>query len=213
MLGVGSLCASVMTTLSARADIDFQLVEQGTLTSTEVVVGPGALFDIDLLATMIASGPGVAAELDSFAYRIEFPSEEFSLQTNVFGAPFDNTLAGDGGFNGSIPWAPPSLQITNAADSGSALDTPLIADIYRTTASQKGVPGTGDNLLLETLGLTAPTALGDYEIVLNMLEAADAMGAFHATDSGVNFVVHVVPEPASVLPLLCAVLLIRRCRL
>jgi hypothetical protein len=202
LIGIGTVCAGWAMTSVARAEIGFQLVLRNTLTTTEVTVDPGGPFGLDLLAKTIDSEPGVAAELDSFAYRIAFPNQDFWLQTNAFGPPFDNVLAGDGGFNGSVPWAPPAMQITNGADFGSALHTPAIPDLYRTSASQEGIPGTGDDLLVETLELLAPMAIGDYPIVLRMLEAADATGAFHSTGSGEDFMVHVVPEPAAGLLLL-----------
>lgn len=187
---------------AAQASIDFQLFDSGSLTDMEVTVVQGDPLSLDLVATSISAETGVEAELDSFAYRIEFDTEEFWLTGNVFGPPFDSVVLADGGFNGSIPWAPPSVQIDDGADAGSPAATPGLADIYRTTASEAGVPGEGPNLLVETLDLTAPLTLGDYLISLNMLEAADRFGAFHTVDDGMDFLVHVIiPEPAT-LPLL-----------
>lgn len=189
----------------AFGEVEFQLVQGGTQTVTELTVNPGDPFTLDLLAQSIVAEAGVNAELDSFAYRIEFSSEEFTLTSNSFGAPFENDVPSMGGFNGSVPWAPPAIDITNGADSGSPLSTPTIADLYRTTASEAGVPGFRPNLIVETLGLLAPVSLGDYLIGLNVAEAADTFGSSHTASNGTDFVLHVVPEPGTAVVMLCSV--------
>jgi hypothetical protein len=205
------LCALCITPVGS-AEILFGLSDHASPGTIEITVDPGQSFEMDLIALAIDAEPGVADELDSFAYRLAFPVQTFWLESNVFGAPFDNAVVDDGGFNASIPWAPPMVQITNGADFGSALPTPAIADLYRTSASEAGEPAFDDNLLIETVGLVAPMDPGDYLVTLNMLEAADAMGAFHSTSAGNGFMVHVVPEPAAGLLVLASLAWFRRPR-
>ncbi len=193
---------------AANGSAVFQIFETGT-TNTATTVAPGGLVSLDVVAVKVNAESGVEGDLDSFTYRLNFPNQDFVLTGNTFGAPFDNALA-PAGFNGSVPWSVPTA-ITHAADAGSPLATPLIPDLYRTTASTAGVPGVGPNLLLETLTVTAPMTAGDYAISLEMLEAADRMGAFHSVDNGVAFTV-TVPEPTTLALILAGSLGILRRR-
>ena len=176
--------------------IDFQIVLSGTTNVTSTVVGPGSTVMLDLLAVQITAEAGVQANLDSFTYRTVFPNELFTLTGNSFDALFDNDQV-PMGFNGSIPWftgAP--ILIDNGADAGSPANTPIVADLYRTTATEAGVPAMGPNVVLETLSVEVPMAAGVYPVDLMMLEAADVTGAFHSTTNGDSFVI-TVPEPTT----------------
>jgi subtilisin family serine protease len=175
-----------------EASTVIQLFETGT-TNTALSVSPGGAFNINVIATNVQPETDVLGSLDSLTYRILFPNENFTLTSNAFAAPFDNTLAPTG-FNGSVPWTGLPVLITNTADAGSPLATPGVPDLYRTTATTTGVGGIGD-VLVETLGLEAPAAPGNYALTLLTLEAADEFGAFHTTTDGVPFSVTVVPLP------------------
>lgn len=170
----------------------FAIYESGT-TNSNVSVGPGGSFSVDVIAETINAEGSTNANLDSFTYRIGFPNQDFILTSNIFAAPFDNMLA-PGGFNGSVPWVGLPLPIDNGVDTGSPGATGLVADLYRTTASTTGVPATG-NSVLETLYLLAPIGLGNYPISLTILEAADNMGEFHTASVKSDFNVNVVPLP------------------
>jgi hypothetical protein len=177
---------------AAHATGTFALVLGGTTEAT-VAVEPGASFSLDVLVTGLAGQPGVQPNLDSFTYRVIFPGADHGLEKSGFLAPFDDTPA-PGGFNGSIPDGDSSAPITNFADAGSPFATPVVPDLYRTTASILGVPATGPSFVVETLSLQAPTVPGSYAIDISVLEAADQVGAFHTATEGAAFVVE-VPEP------------------
>src|SRR5262249_7479499 len=103
------------------------------------------------------------------------------------------------GNNGSVPWSPLPSTITHNADFGSPGYTALTPDIYRTTATTTGTGVTGNHVVLETLTLIVPSPSSPttYPISLNVLEAADNTGNLVSTSSGVNFMLTVVPEPAT----------------
>ena len=124
--------------------------------------------------TRLNGEPGVQANLDSFTYRLVFPDTNHVHEFSSILAPFDDTGA-PAGFNGSIPLGGTNFTITNGADLGSPFDTPLVADLYRTTASVAGTPATGSEVTVERLKLAAPLAPGDYPIQVQVLEAADVM--------------------------------------
>jgi hypothetical protein len=155
------------------------------------------------------------ANLDSFTYRLVFPNQNFTLTGNSFAAPFDNTQS-PAGFNGSIPWyTGTNISITNGVDAGSPGATPAVADLYRTTASETGTPATGTSVLLETINLLAPMAMGDYPVGLNVIEAADTLGEFHTPLGDPRLQVNVVPIPSAILlqlPGLAGLALLRRRR-
>jgi hypothetical protein len=141
---------------------------------------------VDVVATSITGN------LDSFTYRITFPDPQFTLVSNTFAAPFDNTLA-PAGNNGSVPWSGLPRLITDIADAGSPGFTSLVPDLYRTTATTTGAGVVGNNVVLETLTLRTPSSATqtDYTISLNVLEAADRTGTLFPTTSGVDFVLTV----------------------
>jgi hypothetical protein len=174
-----------------EAQIAFQLYRSGS-TLTSATLNPGGLLTLDVVAVSITGN------LDSFTYRISFPNEQFTLTANAFAAPFDNTLA-PGGNNGSVPWSPLPLAITDNADFGSPGYTAFVPDIYRTTATTTGAGVTGNNFILETLTVRIPSPISPttYPISLNVLEAADNTGNLVSTSSGVDFMLTVVPEPAT----------------
>jgi hypothetical protein len=178
--------------LPCEAQVDFQLFLSGT-GITLAQRDPGALLTLDLVAKSITPN------LDSFTYRIIFPNQEFTLTGNIFTAPFDNTPA-PAGFNGSIPWSLLPVTISYSADTGTPGATPLVADIYRTTATTTGIGVTGPNTVIETFTLQIPTPpFGllpvTYPISLQVLEAADSSGALLPTTEGKPFMLTVVPEP------------------
>jgi subtilisin family serine protease len=163
-----------------------------------VLVGPGEGFTLDVVVTDLSNEGGVEANLDSFAYRVVFPNQSLTLSQSGFASPFDDARA-PGGFNGSIPPGDVSVAITNPADAGSPFATPLVPDLYRTTATVSGTPPAGSNILVDRLKLVAPLSDGIYPIQLSVLEAADATGAFHTVSVGPSFLLQ-VPEPDGLLP-------------
>lgn len=184
---LGFLITSPNLTLGSMT---FDLLEAGTSNKT-VTVLPGGSIALGVVASNMTAEVSAAAELDAFTYRIVFSNEEFSLVSNVFGTPFDNTCAPTG-FNGSIPWASgAAVPITNWADAGSPKANILVADLYRTTASEAGKPATNDTVV-ETLGLVAPQTPGVYTINLQIIEAVDKLGVFHTVSVGSAFNVNVV---------------------
>jgi hypothetical protein len=189
--GALALAFGAMQLLPCKATVNFQIYESGSLVTTAATVAPGGTLTLDVVAVSVAAEGGIApiaANLDSFTYRIIFPNTSFTLQNNVFAAPFDNDIVALGGFNGSIPWAPPSVPI----DLLAYPPTPLDADLYRTTATTTGVPVAGPNAVIETLTLEVPVAAGIYAISLNVLEAADSLGALHnGNGNGSDFIVTV----------------------
>lgn len=183
-------------------------------------VSPGAVVNLDVVAVSITAGADTLGNLDAFTYRITFPNQDFGLEGSAFSAPFDNQRPGDlpPGFNGSIPWGGPT-PITFGADAGSPGATLLVPDLYRTTATESGLAATGNDVVLETLSIRVPTPPAGtlpagYAINLNVLEAVDNFGSFHATDNGVDFVLTVVPEPGETVLMagmgLLAVIALRR---
>src|SRR5688572_15027929 len=185
-LGLILACAAFHL-VSSQADVAFQLRESGT-GALNPHVAPGALVTIEVVALNIQAGAGVVGNLDSFTYRIIFPNQDFDLTANAFSAPFDNNQV-PAGFNGSIPWSPLPVPINFLADAGSPGATALEADIYRTTATTTGVPVVAPGTVLETLTVQAPAAPGNYQVGLNVLEAADVEGALHLTSNGDPFVI------------------------
>jgi hypothetical protein len=180
---------------TAFGAMTFSLFESGT-SDMSVTVSAGGNFMIDVLADNMTIEGYALNELDAFTYRINFPNEAFSLVSNKFSAPFDNALVPTG-FNGSIPWADGSpVSILNGSDAGSPGATSFIADLYRTTASEAGIPAKG-RVVVETLELLAPLSLGNYMISMDILEAVDAMGEFHTTEFTMDFNVNVVPVPSA----------------
>ncbi len=181
---------------SARAHSAFALVLNGSSLST-VQVGPGDSFALDVVVMGLAEEAGVKGNLDSFTYRVVFPNEDHVLDSSSFLSPFNGTPP-PGGFNGSIPLGDVSVDITRSADAGSPYATPLVSDIYRTTASNAGVPAAGSGFVVEKLVLRAPAAAGIYSIDMSVVEAADNTGAFHTVSAGPAFML-AVPEPSTIL--------------
>ena len=181
---------------SARAYSAFALVLNGSSLST-VQVGPGDSFALDVVVMGLAEEAGVKGNLDSFTYRVVFPNEDHVLDSSSFLSPFNGTPP-PGGFNGSIPLGDVSVDITHSADAGSPYATPLVSDIYRTTASNAGVPAAGSGFVVEKLVLRAPAAAGIYSIDMSVVEAADNTGAFHTVSAGPAFTLE-VPEPSAIL--------------
>jgi hypothetical protein len=176
----------------AFGSMTFDLFEAGTFNKT-VTVPPGANIALGVVASNMTAEGSAAGELDAFSYRIVFSNEQFILNSNVFGAPFDNTSA-PLGFNGSIPWTTGSaVPITNRADAGSPGANLLAADIYRTTASETGMPASHD-VVVETLEISVPQTPGVYPISLEIIEAVDRLGEFHTADVGAAFNVNVLPS-------------------
>jgi hypothetical protein len=199
-----TLMLGVMLLSTGHAQVDFQLYQSAT-SLTSAAVAPGGLLSLDVVALSIAGSALTQANLDSFTYRITFENmdhsanQAFMLGGNSFVSPFDNALS-PAGFNGSVPWwSGTDLTITLNADFGSPGATPLIADLYRTTATQTGTPVVGPNAILETLSVLAPATPDLYFIRLDVLEAADVNGSFHMTSNGADFAVTVVPEPTATL--------------
>ena len=181
---------------SARAHSAFALVLNGSSLST-VQVGPGDSFALDVVVMGLAEEAGVKGNLDSFTYRVVFPNEDHVLDSSSFLSPFNGTPP-PGGFNGSIPLGDVSVDITRSADAGSPYATPLVSDIYRTTASNAGVPAAGSGFVVEKLVLRAPAAAGIYSIDMSVVEAADNTGAFHTVSAGPAFML-AVPESSTIL--------------
>jgi len=180
--------------LRCHATITFQLREQGS-GSLHTTVAPGGVVNLEVGAVGIGAEGDISANLDSFTYRIVFPNQLFTLQNNAFQSPFDNAQV-PAGFNGSIPWSGLPVLINNAADAGSPGATPLVADIYRTTATTTGTPITAP-AGIERLTIQAPVVPGVYNISLNVLEAADSNGSLHTTENGPNFVITVEGGPCT----------------
>lgn len=197
---------------SAFGAVTFGLFESGT-SNNSLSVLPGGSFSMDVVALGITTEGFTQPNLDSFTYRVIFPNENFTLTDNLFASPFDNTQVPTG-FNGSKPWyTGTSIPITNGADAGSPGTTLSESDLYRTTASTTGTPATGTMVLLETIGLLAPTAIGDYIISLNVLEAADTLGEFHTPLGDPSLNVSVVPIPSTLgllLPGFAGLVLLRQ---
>lgn len=189
---VGLIMAlSGMLFVPCEAQDSFQIYKSGT-TATAATLNPGAMLTLDVVATSITGN------LDSFTYRITFPNQQFTLMANAFAVPFDNTLA-PAGNNGSVPWSALPLAITDNADAASPGHTPLVADLYRTTATTTGTGVTGPDFVLETLTfqIPSPGSPTTYPISLNVLEAADNTGTLVPANSGIDFTLTVVPEPTT----------------
>lgn len=193
-LRVSIACVALLAAGPAAATGTFTLVLAGTTDGT-VTVPPGAGFALEVLVTDLAGEPGVQPNLDSFTYRVIFPAQGplHVLDSSYFLPPFDGA-APPAGFNGGVPLGDVSVPIDTAADAGTPFATPIVRDLYRTTASVAGIPAAGSSFVVELLELVAPAVSGAYAIDLSVLEAADPVGAFHGTATGAPFVV-TVPEP------------------
>lgn len=192
----------LMSTNAVFASISFDLVETGTGNSSKIVT-PGEAFDLDVIALSVNAETSTKNELDAFTYRIVFENEEFTLASTEFYGPYNNAKA-PFGYNGSIPWLEPGdppLLIENDVDFGSPGYTSTIADLYRTTASDMGIPvpwTSGDAPInVEHDGYLAPLTPGDYTIGLEIIEAVDTMGSSHGVDFEGSFDLTVVPIPSS----------------
>jgi hypothetical protein len=190
-------CAALLASPgAARASSTFALVLTNSSQST-VQVGPGDVFALNVVVTGLAAEASVKGNLDSFTYRVVFQNEDHVLDSSSFLSPFNGTPP-PGGFNGSIPLGDVSVAITDSADLGSPYSTPLVPDIYRTTASNTGVPAVGSGFTVEKLVLRAPTEPGIYAIDMLVVEAADNTGAFHTVSTGPSFTLE-VPEATAMM--------------